>query len=75
MLWTLVDAAAFDLSQQEEDSTIIWTRTASGDYSFKSAYRMQFYGSVESTYPMKVWQAWTPSRCKFFTRLMLQNMV
>jgi hypothetical protein len=74
MLWILVDDAALDPTQQEED-TITWTRTASGEYSAKSAYRMQFYDSVESTYPTKVWQVWAPSRCKFFIWLMLQNRV
>jgi hypothetical protein len=70
MLCILVDDAALDLTQQEED-TITWTRTASGEYSAKSAYRMQFYGNVDSTYPAKVWQVWAPSRCKFFIWLML----
>jgi hypothetical protein len=70
MLWILVDDAALDLTQQEED-TITWTRTASGEYSAKSAYRMQFYGNVDSTYPAKVWQVWAPSRCKFFIWPML----
>jgi hypothetical protein len=74
MLWTLVDAATLDLSQQEEDS-IVWTRITTGEHSAKSAYMMQFYGSVESTYPEKVWQAWTPSCCKIFIWLKLQNRV
>jgi hypothetical protein len=74
MLWILVDDVALDLTQQEED-TITWTRKASEEYSAKSAYRMQFYGNVESTYPAKVWQVWAPSRCKFFIWLMLQNKV
>jgi hypothetical protein len=39
MLWTLVDAATLDLSQQEEDS-IVWTRITTGEHSAKSAYMM-----------------------------------
>jgi hypothetical protein len=73
MLWTLVDAACLDLSQQEEDS-IAWTRT-SGVYTTKSVYEMQFHGSVGSTFPRKVWQTWVPSRYKFFIWLMLQNRI
>jgi hypothetical protein len=38
-------------------------------------YKMQFLGSVGSTFPAKVWQAWAPSRCKFFTWLMMQNRI
>jgi hypothetical protein len=53
MLSTLVDAASLDLSRQEEDS-IVWTKTASGMYTAKSAYKMQFLGSVGSTFPAKV---------------------
>jgi hypothetical protein len=53
MLSTLVDAASLDLSRQEEDS-IVWTKTASGMYTAKSAYKMQFLGSVGSTFPTKV---------------------
>jgi hypothetical protein len=54
VLWTLIDAVALDLSQQEEDS-IVWTKMGTGLYTAKSAYTMQFYGNMASTYPAKVW--------------------
>jgi hypothetical protein len=76
MLWTLIDAATLDLSQsQEEEDSIVWTMSADGLYTTKSAYSMQFYGSMASTYPAKVWQVWAQSRCKFFIWLILQNRV
>jgi len=36
-LWELIDAANFDANNTEAD-TIVWTRTASEEYSAKSAY-------------------------------------
>jgi hypothetical protein len=74
MLWTLVDAASFNPTDQEQDD-ITWTRTASGEYSAKSAYLMQFDGSIRSSYPAKVWQVWAPSRYKFFIWLLLQQRI
>jgi hypothetical protein len=50
-------------------------RTMDGSYSAKSVCEMQFDGSLESSFPTKVWQVWAPSRCKFFIWLMLQNRV
>ena len=49
-LWTLVEEAHFDPSSAAED-TITWTRTASGEYTAKSAYLMQFDGGASSLYP------------------------
>jgi hypothetical protein len=45
----------------------------SGEYSAKPAYLMQFDGSIQSSYPAKVWQVWAPSRYKFFIWLLLQQ--
>jgi len=73
-LWTLVEEAHFDPSSAAED-TITWTRTASGEYTAKSAYLMQFDGGASSLYPKTVWHVWAPSRCKIFLWLLLQNRV
>ncbi|XP_039827411.1 uncharacterized protein LOC120689153 [Panicum virgatum] len=40
-----IGAIHFDISSPEEDS-IIWTRTATGEYSVGSAYEMQFEGGL-----------------------------
>jgi hypothetical protein len=45
LLWGLVDAVAFDHSAKGQDE-IIWSRTADGTYLAKSAYCMQFEGSI-----------------------------
>jgi hypothetical protein len=47
MLWIMVEAAGFNLSDAADDQ-IIWTRTADGCYSAKSAYLLQFEGCAES---------------------------
>jgi hypothetical protein len=72
MLWILIDATVFDSEDTEEDE-IVWTRSASGEYSTKSAYEIQFDGSFISSFPMTIWQVWVPSRCKFFSWLMLHS--
>jgi hypothetical protein len=74
LLWIEVDAANFDSSNSEAD-TMSWSRTANERYSASSAYQMQFAGSLKSTYPVKIWQVWAPSRCKFFAWLLLQNRI
>jgi hypothetical protein len=49
LLWELVEAAAFDSHDLEEDE-ITWTRTSSGVYTTKSTYLMQFDGGIESNF-------------------------
>jgi hypothetical protein len=74
LLWVLVDAAAFNSQDQAEDE-IWWTRTTEGVYSAKSAYDMQFDGSLGSSFPARVWNVWVPSRCKVIIGLLLQNKI
>jgi hypothetical protein len=54
-LWQLVTASSFNLADQTEDD-IVWTRTANEIYSDKSAYNMQFDGSMDSSFPVGIWQ-------------------
>jgi hypothetical protein len=74
MLWVLVDAAAFNPKDSAKDE-ICWTISSNGVYSAKTAYDMQFDGSLESSFPARVWNVWTPSCCKVFIWLMLQNRI
>jgi hypothetical protein len=53
-LWGPVEDAGFQPEDLELD-TILWTRTSSGDYSAKSAYKMQFEGGIFSSFPKTVW--------------------
>jgi hypothetical protein len=62
-LWTLIDAAEVDTEDVSEDE-IIWTRMATGEYSARSAYEIQFDGSLNSSFPAMLWRVWAPSRCK-----------
>jgi hypothetical protein len=74
LLWDLVEAAGFNGEDQAEDE-IIWIRTSDGLYSAKSAYALQFDGSLMTTFPTLVWKIWAPSKCKFFMWLLLQCRV
>lgn len=74
-LWGLVEDAGFQPEDLEPD-TLVWTRTPSGEYSARSAYKIQFEGGgIFSSFPKTVWKVWTPSRCNFFLWLLLQNRV
>jgi hypothetical protein len=65
-LWHVVANSSFHQADQLEDE-IVWTRTASGIYSAKSAYNIQFDDDTDSEFPKAIWQVWGPSKCKFFT--------
>jgi hypothetical protein len=73
MLWILIDVVPFDPGDSSEGE-IIWTGTVVGEYSARSAYEIQFDGSLVSSFPT-IWRIWAPSRCKFFSWLMLQNRI
>jgi hypothetical protein len=72
-LWRLVTNSSLNQADQREDD-IVWTWTANGVYSAKSAYNIQFNGAMDSEFPMVVWQVWAPSHCKFFIWMLLQNL-
>jgi hypothetical protein len=57
------------------DDDITWNLTASGIYSAKSAYEVQFLGSVTSFLHKSVWKAWAPPKAKFFAWLLTQNRI
>jgi hypothetical protein len=49
LLWELIAAAGFNHQDQEADD-IVWTCSSYGMYSAKSAYYMQFEGSIDSSF-------------------------
>jgi hypothetical protein len=57
-LWTMIIGSWMlcktSVQLCKEEDSIVWTKTASGMYTAKSAYKMQFLGSVGSTFPTKV---------------------
>lgn len=52
-LWGLIEDAHLDTSNTQPD-TVLWTRTANGECSARSAYRMQFEGGLLSVFPKVV---------------------
>jgi hypothetical protein len=74
-LWTKIDAAGLRLDDEREDTnnTITWTIESSGEYSAKSACKIQFAGHLASNYKDIIWKAWAPPKCKFFVWLLLQD--
>jgi hypothetical protein len=63
-LWTLLLGCGFNNNKLEEDK-ITWTSEASGEYSARSAYQIQFSGHCSSLFPKMIWKIWAPARCKF----------
>jgi hypothetical protein len=53
----LVEAAGFSGHDQDEDE-ITWARTSDGLYSARSAYTLQFEGSLMTSFPTLVWRIW-----------------
>jgi hypothetical protein len=69
-----VDAAQFNPQDPIEDE-IVWTRSANGNYSAKTAYEMQFNDSLELSFPTQLWNMWAPSRYMVFIWLLLQGRI
>ncbi|WVZ54435.1 hypothetical protein U9M48_005227 [Paspalum notatum var. saurae] len=71
-LWRAVQN--LELQPNNEDA-ITWKFTSSGEYSSNSAYRAQFFGSVQTNLKHLIWQTWAPLECKFFSWLAIQNRI
>jgi hypothetical protein len=71
-LWNLLQEVHIDENAEDE---ITWRLTANGQYSSKSAYEVQFLGSITSTMYKTVWKAWAPPKTKFFAWLLTQKRI
>ena len=60
---------------EDIEDDISWKLTASGEYSAKTAYEVQFLGSSSSIIYKPVWKAWAPPKVKFFAWLATQNRI
>ncbi|KAL6646963.1 hypothetical protein ACP70R_014400 [Stipagrostis hirtigluma subsp. patula] len=60
-----------ELSDQKD--TVTWKWTADGLYSARSAYNIQFIGSVSVQWDTVIWKASTEPKCKFFGWLAILN--
>jgi hypothetical protein len=54
---------------------LTWRLSASGCYSTKSAYLLQFLGATYTNMETLVWNAWAPPKYKLFAWLVIQNRV
>jgi hypothetical protein len=68
-LWTLLQ----QVQLSEQPNEVCWRFTASGKYSSKSAYIIQFAGIFADHSWMGVWRAKVEEKCKIFFWLILQN--
>jgi hypothetical protein len=70
LLWALIQRVHI---VENVDDDISWKLTANGQYSAASAYKLQFFGLVESNMNNIVWRAWAPPKVKNHAWLSLQN--
>jgi hypothetical protein len=71
-LWELLQDVQLDDSMEDD---ISWKLTDDGQYSVKSAYKLQFLGSTFSSLHNSIWKGWVPPEIKSFTWLALQNRI
>jgi hypothetical protein len=69
-LWALIQNV--QLNKDVEDD-IRWKLTGNGQYSAASAYKLQFFGLIETPINKVVWKAWAPPKVKNHTWLASQN--
>jgi hypothetical protein len=60
---------------EEIEDTISWRLTSNGQYSVKSVYDLQFFGSTTSNLYKSVWKVWATPKAKFFAWLLTQNRI
>jgi hypothetical protein len=71
-LWEAVQHIQLDTSRED---TIVWRWTANGEYTSKSAYRIQFEGSYSKLRIMPIWKARAESKCRFFAWTLLHEKI
>ena len=57
------------------EDKITWNHTADGQYSARSAYKLQFVGMTDDPAAKCTWSTKAPPKCRFFTWLLLQNRI
>jgi hypothetical protein len=69
MIYELTELATLlqevTLNENAHDS-IRWHFEASGEYLARSAYLLQFEGSISSDIAPMLWEGWSPGKCRFF---------
>jgi len=69
-LWDRLQHVHLNLNTSDH---IEWTLNTNGDYSTKSAYMVQFHGTINTELDTLVWKSWAPAKCKFFVWLAVQD--
>jgi hypothetical protein len=69
-LWDRLQVVHLNLNTSDH---IEWTLNTNGDYSTKSAYMVQFHGSINTELDTLIWKSWAPAKCKFSAWLAVQN--
>jgi len=57
------------------DDKIIWRWMSDGNYTTKSAYRIQFVGQARRQSIMPIWKAKAEPKCKFFAWILLHRKI
>ena len=72
LLWNAVQQVQLDESRED---SIVWRWTADGEYTTKSAYRIQFQGTFSKLKLTLVWRAKAESKCRFFAWTLLHKKI
>jgi hypothetical protein len=68
-LWLAVRSV--QLTDQQD--TVTWSFGNTNCYTTRSAYQVQFFGTINKHKWMKIWKAKVPSKCKIFLWLLLHS--
>jgi hypothetical protein len=71
-LWIRLQGAQL---QSDVQDTITWKWTPNGNYSTRSAYRIQFHGSHRKFQHELIWKARAQNKCKIHTWILLHNKI
>ena len=71
-LWETVQHIELDADREDD---IVWRWTAEGEYTTKSAYRIQFEGMFSKLKIMPIWKAKAEPKCKFFVWTLLHKKI
>jgi hypothetical protein len=70
-LWSLIQ----DVQLGQSEDEIMWSWTANGAYSAKSAYKVQFRGSYCTYNCSAIWKAKAEGKHRVFAWLLIQNKI
>jgi hypothetical protein len=71
-LWELTREVTLDNSRED---SIRWRWTVDGEYTTKSAYRIQFEGTFSKMKIMPIWKAKAEPKCRFFAWTLLHKKI